>query len=90
MTLEEAKLVLRIDTDFTDNQVQMLLDAVPGYIEDCTGLKPADQETEPLCKVLTQYLLIMWYEHDNYYEKTIESLLKTLKIKTQAAEKNQE
>lgn len=89
MTLTDAKLVLRIDTSDADNQIQSLIDAIPNYIYDCTGLLPAEQTEEPLVKVLSDFLIIKWYEHDETADKTIESLLKTLKVKTQAEESRQ-
>lgn len=89
MTLAEAKEVLRIDTNDTDNQIQALLNAISSYIEDCTGLAVSKQDAEPLCKVLSHYLLIQWYEHTEESNITIRSLLKTLKLKTQAQSQTQ-
>ena len=92
MTLAEAKLVLKIDDDFDDSRIQSLIDAIPNYIYDCTGLTPENQATEPLVKVVSEFLIVHWYEHGaqyNVYDKTITSLLKTLKVKTQAEESRQ-
>ena len=92
MTLAEAKLTLRIDTDYDDNQIQNLIDAIPSYIYQKTGLKPEKQSEEPLVKVVSDFLIITWFQHNEseIYDKTIESLLTTIKLKvieSQALEK---
>lgn len=80
MTLAEAKLVLRVDLDDDDSKIQSLIDAIPSYIYQSTGLKPEDQALEPLVKVLEQYLIIEWYEHAEAYQKTIDALSAAIKF----------
>ena len=90
MTLQEAKDVLRIDTTYNDDLITSLLAALPGYIEITTGMKEADQETEPLVKTVSGFILMLWYYSDHADDiklnRTISSLLKaiTLKARTKA------
>lgn len=88
MTLQEAKDVLRIDNDANDTLIYSLIEAVPGYIEVTTGMKQAQQETEPLAKTVAGFLLLLWYyaDHsdDEKLQRTIDSLLKCITFKVEA------
>ena len=89
MTLQEAKDVLRIDTNDNDDLITILISALPGYIEVTTGLKEANQAAEPLVKTVGGFILMLWYYSDHTDDikltRTIDSLLKaiTLKARTQ-------
>lgn len=85
MTLAEAKTVLRVDTDYNDDLIESLIAALPGYIEVSTGLKEADQDTEPLVKTVSGFVLMLWYYSDHADDKklqrTIDNLLKAISLK---------
>lgn len=83
MTLTEAKNFLRIDQDFDDERIQALMVSAKVYIAEATGLDENLQDSEPLCKVATEFLLRHWYcmEIDTYSERVLESLLKAIKAK---------
>lgn len=85
MTLQEAKDVLRIDTTDNDDIVQSLINALPGYIEISTGMKEADQATEPLVKTVSGFILMLWYYSDHADDqkltRTINNLLECIKVK---------
>lgn len=85
MTLAEAKSVLRVDTDYNDDLIESLIAALPGYIEVSTGLKEADQDTEPLVKTVSGFVLMLWYYSDHADDKklqrTIDNLLKAISLK---------
>lgn len=82
MTLEQAKIILRIDTDEEDFRIQSLLDAVPIFIQEATGLTVDKQADEPLVEVVTRFLICEWYEPDTpAAPNVISSLLKTVKAR---------
>lgn len=83
MTLEEAKLCLRVDQDFDDDRIRGLISAAQAYIAETTGLSQNLQDAEPLCNVAMEFLLKSWYgEEINFYtDRTLESVLKTIKAK---------
>lgn len=83
ITLEMAKTMLRYDLDLHDEDflIQNYIDEVPKYIYDSTGLTPAEQESEPLCQILTRCLLIKWHERDWSFDQSINTMLATLKFK---------
>lgn len=82
MTLEQAKIILRIDTDEEDFRIQSLLDAVPIFIQEATGLTVDKQADEPLVEVVTRFLICEWYEPDTpAAPNVINSLLKTIKAR---------
>lgn len=93
VTLEQAREVLRLDTTDNDAIITGLMEAVPDYIELCTGITAEQQATEPLADTVTKFLLILWYNAEradgDKIQRTIDSLLKTLQLKagtTAAAE----
>ena len=85
VTIETAREWLRIDGTDNDSIILGLLDAVPTYIELTSGMKPADQEKDPLADTVTKFLLTLWYNAEqseaDKLQRTIDNLLKTLTIK---------
>jgi len=84
LTLEEAKNILRIDTNDEDIHIQTLIDALPTYIFERTGYPIDKQNAEPICRLLEKFLVYKFYINDeevNYLDRTIESLITTLKFK---------
>lgn len=83
LTLDKAKLFLRIDTDEEDALIQSLINSAVEYIDTATGMTRDAQETEPLAETLQSYLVMEWYnrDYDGQIDKVIESLTKTLKAK---------
>lgn len=87
MTLELAKNILRIDTDFDDDRIAAIINILPHYIYERTGFSVDKQAGEPLCQLLEQFLIRKFYLPDEPYgtiDKTIDSLLTALKIKVDA------
>lgn len=86
MTLEEAKAVLRIDTTYNDALINSLLASLPGYIELSTGLAEEKQQSEPMVKTVSGFILQLWYYSDHAddvkLQRTIDNLLKCIAIKT--------
>lgn len=84
MTLDEAKLALRIDTNEFDSAIQGLLDYAPSYIEMATGMSIARQAEYGACKIVTGFLVRLWFlpdeESNTTLRRTIDSLLKTIKV----------
>ena len=85
MTLSEACNVLHVNEGDNDELIESLVDALPAYIELCTGLKEADQDEEPLVNVVSGFLLTQWYyaDHadDQALTRTIDALFKALSLK---------
>ena len=85
MTLSEACNVLHVNEGDNDELIESLLDALPAYIELCTGLKEANQDEEPLVNVVSGFLLTQWYyaDHadDQALTRTIDALFKALTLK---------
>ena len=90
MTLTEALNVLRVDAGVNDDLILSLLDAMPTYIEQTTGMSIAQQEEEPLVRTCCNFLLILWYHADHSddtkLQRTIDNLLKCITLKAREAE----
>lgn len=90
MTLTEALDVLHVDAGVNDELIQSLIDAIPSYIETTTGLKEANQYSEPLVQTVSGFILTQWYyaDHadDQALTRTINSLLKVLTIRARSYE----
>jgi hypothetical protein len=90
LTLEEAKEHLRIDGTDNDIIIVSLLDAIPGYIEVTTGMTAAQQETEPLARTASKFILQLWYNAEQTdsekLQRTIDGLLKALTVMARAGE----
>lgn len=87
ITLDEAKVWLRVDQDEDDPIITTIINAVPVYIEAATGLTESEQEKEPLCKTAAQFLIRLWYEGDlvtDRHERTLAALIKSIKLKAAA------
>ena len=84
LSLEEAREHLRIDGTDNDELILSLLDAIPGYIEVTTGMTPEQQETEPLARTASKFILQLWYNAEQTdsekLQKTIDGLLKSLTV----------
>lgn len=61
ITLEEAKMHLKVDSDEEDNYIQILIDASEEFIIDATG-KIFDQKNKR-AKVASLFLLASMYEN---------------------------
>lgn len=87
ITLDEAKELLRLDNDFNDDVIAPLVDAVPGYIQSTTGMTTDQQMREPLAKVVSGFLITLWYNAEgtdsNRLSRVIDSLLTTLSLRTE-------
>lgn len=85
MTLERAKLILRLDTDDNNDVVQLMVDALPDCIEVATGMSPAQQVNEPLVDMVGGFLITLWYygEHADVdkLQRVIDGLLKAITLK---------
>jgi len=90
MTLTEALNVLRVDAGVNDDLILSLLDAMPTYIEQTTGMSITQQEEEPLVRTCCNFLLILWYHADHSddtkLQRTIDNLLKCITLKAREAE----
>ena len=84
LSLEEAREHLRIDSTDNDALILSLLEAIPGYIEVTTGMTPEQQETEPLARTASKFILQLWYNAEQTdsekLQKTIDGLLKSLTV----------
>jgi hypothetical protein len=87
ITLAEAKEILRIDSDNTENDtlITSLVAALPGYIEVTTGMTEEQQDEEPLVNTVSNFLLKLWYFADHAedvkLQRTIDNLLKCITLK---------
>jgi len=88
LTLEEAKEHLRIDGADNDIIIASLLYAIPGYIEVTTGMSQEQQETEPLARTASKFILQLWYNAEQAdsekLQRTIDGLLKALTVMARA------
>lgn len=88
MTLEEAYNVLHVDAGNNDELIKSLIAAIPDYIETTTGLAVADQDSEPLVKTVSGFLLTQWYFADHADDasltRTINSLLKCISVRARS------
>ena len=79
----DAKESLRLDGSDNDAIVLRLLRAIPTYIEQATGLDAADQENEPMCAVVADFLVQLWYMPEQIdtlrYQRVIDSLLSSIR-----------
>ena len=90
ITLTEACKILHVDQGVNDAMISDLCGAVPTYIETTTGLKVADQSAEPLCDVVSGFLLTQWYyaDHadDQALSRVIGALLKAISVNARSAD----
>lgn len=78
LTLEEAKLKLRVDFDEDDSRIVDLIQSIPDYLEIKTGSRWDKEPINPLVKTLAGFLISGWYDNTNEYDEIIENLLITL------------
>ena len=82
--------MLHVDEGNNDELIFSLISALPGYIEMSTGMSESDQASEPLCQVVSGFLLTQWYyaDHadDQALTRTINALLKAITLKARAIE----
>jgi len=85
LSLEEAREHLRIDGTDNDALILSLLEAIPGYIEVTTGMTPEQQETEPLARTASKFILQLWYNAEQAdsekLQRTSDGLLKAITVK---------
>ena len=85
LNISEAREFLRLDGYDNDIIIASLLEAIPGYIEVTTGMTPEQQETEPLARTASKFILQLWYNAEQTdsekLQRTIDSLLKALTVK---------
>lgn len=85
LSLNDACNILRVDMGNNDELITGLCEAIPGYIETATGYPEGKQDSEPLCRTVSGFLLTLWYyaDHaeDQKLKRTIDSLLKCITIK---------
>lgn len=79
LTLEEAKLKLRVDFDDDDANILSLINSIPEYLENKTGSRWDTEPINPLVKVLAGFLICSWYDGEfKNYDSTINNMLATL------------
>ena len=79
LTLEEAKLRLRVYFEDDDGFIESLIESIPDYLETKTGLRWDGEPINPLVKTLAGYLICSMYDQNfEQYEKPIENLLMVL------------
>ena len=87
MYITDACNVLHVDQGDNDELIESLLEAIPRYIETTTGYPMEYQDQEPLCEAVTGFILTLWYYSDHSddvkLQRTIDNLLKCIKIKAQ-------
>lgn len=85
LTLDKAREWLRIDGTDNDDIIQGLIDAVPDYIEICTGMSAEQQKTEPLADTAGKFIIQLWYNAEQSESEklqvTIDGLLKVITAK---------
>lgn len=86
MNIEAARNKLRLDGTDNDTIIQPLLDAMPSYIEQKTGVTSTRQQNDDTVKdivtALEGFLLQIWYNPEqrdvDKLETITQSLIKTL------------
>lgn len=86
MNIEAARNKLRLDGTDNDTIIQPLLDAMPSYIEQTTGVTSTRQQNDDTVKdivtALEGFLLQIWYNPEqrdvDKLETVAQSLIKTL------------
>lgn len=83
VSFDDALNALRIDKGDNDEVLMSLFNAIPGYIEEQTGMSAEQQESEPLVTPATYLILGMWYDwnYDQNAVKALNSLLKAISLK---------
>lgn len=87
-TATDARNALHLDAGTNDDLIDSLVEALPDYIEQVTGMTAAQQATEPLIKTVGNFIMELWYygvhTDDVRLNRTINSLLKVLTFKAAA------
>ena len=85
LSLTQACNILHVDTGNNDELVLSLVEAIPGYIEVTTGMSAEKQESEPLVRTVSGFILTLWYYSDHSddvkLQRTIDNLLKCITLK---------
>lgn len=85
LTIEEARDALRVDGHDNDSIIYGLMEAIPEYIETCSGclVTLGAPDERPIIKTVAKFILQLWYNPDgtdsDRLNKVIESLFKTMK-----------
>jgi len=87
-TVADARNALHLDEGTYDELVTSLVEALPDYIEQVTGMTAEQQGTEPLVATVGNFIMELWYygthTDDIRLTRTINSLLKVLTFKAAA------
>lgn len=83
LTIDEAHDALRVDGSDNDAIITGLLEAIPDYLEACTGLTEAHALAgSAIVKTAAKFILQLWYNPDgsdaDKLKRVIDNLLKTL------------
>lgn len=85
MNIEAARNKLRLDGTDNDTIIQPLLDAMPSYIEQTTGVTSTRQQNDDTVKdivtALEGFLLQIWYNPEQRDVEKLETITQSL-IKT--------
>ena len=81
--LDYVRTLLRVDDDWDDERICLLMDSVGKYVETTTGIPEGKQDDIPLVKVLKGYLVRIWYDgpdKEEYMQRAVDNLIKTLTV----------
>ncbi len=80
-TIEEARDILRLDSEDNDVIIEPLIEAIPPYLEATTGYT-ATGDYSPVARAAGRFLLQLWYYGENAdtdkLQRVIDCLLKAL------------
>ena len=81
--LDYVKILLRVDEDWDDDRICLLIDSVGKYVETTTGIPEGKQDDIPLVNVLKGYLVRIWYDGGDKtgdMQRAVDNLIKTLTV----------
>ena len=88
LTLDKGREWLRLDGTDNDDVIKGLLDAIPEYIEETTGMTFQAQAVDPLAEIAGKFLLTLWYHAEQSeaerLQRAIDGILKVLAIRARA------
>lgn len=81
--LNYVRTLLRVDEDWDDERICLLIDSAGKYVETTTGIPEEKQDDIPLVNVLKGYLVRIWYDGGDKtgdMQRAVDNLIKTLTV----------
>lgn len=80
LSLQEAKDILRIDSDYMDTEICALIMAIPSSLEVTTGYVYEKDSINELAQTVARFLLRLWFEEYTENKSKLQVVIENLCI----------